>query len=73
MKIVSWNVERGYHPKDTINFLKGLKADVYLLTEIDRGNKRTKNIDFFKLLSQGLEMKGKFAREFKEKILFGVI
>lgn len=66
MQIVSWNVERGYHPDGICSLLAGLEADVYLLTELDRGNRRTGGVDMFALLSERLGMPGRFAQEFEE-------
>lgn len=66
MKIVSWNIERGYRPDGICALLSGLEADVYLLTELDRGNRRTGGVDMFALLSERLGMPGRFAQEFEE-------
>ncbi len=66
MKIVSWNIERGYHPNETVAFLKNLNADVYALYELDRGVKRTKGVDMFSLIEEGLKMPGKYVKEFDE-------
>lgn len=65
-RIVSWNIERGYFPDQTCHFLKSLNADLYLLTELDRGNKRTAEVDMFERLSNALDMPGQFAVEFIE-------
>ena len=67
MKIVSWNIERGYRPEETCRLLAELSADVCLLTEVDRGNRRTGGVDMFALLQERLGMAGRFALEFTEK------
>jgi endonuclease/exonuclease/phosphatase family metal-dependent hydrolase len=66
LKIVSWNIERGYFPDQSCHFLRSLDADVYLLTELDRGNKRTRGVDMFDRIQQALDMAGFFALEFVE-------
>ncbi len=66
MRIVSWNIERGYHPHAIVKQLQDLKADVYLLYELDRGNKRTHGVDMFTMIKEGLGLAGEYVREFKE-------
>ncbi|MFC1705526.1 endonuclease/exonuclease/phosphatase family protein [Planctomycetota bacterium] len=66
VKIVSWNIERGYHPDETCAFLRELEADIYLLTEVDRGNRRTARVDMFERLRRSLGLAGHFAVEFTE-------
>ncbi len=66
MRIVSWNINRGYKKEGILKFLKKTKSDIYLLTEIDRWNGRTGNADVFSYLQKGLKIKGKFAKEFEE-------
>lgn len=66
MKIVSWNIERGYNPGGTVEFLRTLNADIYALYELDRGVKRTKGVDMFAELEKGLQMPGFYAKEFEE-------
>lgn len=65
-RVVSWNIERGYFPESCCHFLRSLNADIYLLTELDRGNKRTAEVDMFERISQALDMPGQFAVEFLE-------
>lgn len=67
MKIACWNIERGYRPEETCRKLKELDADVYLLSELDRGNLRTGNVDMFALIQDALEFHGHFAQEFEER------
>ena len=66
MRIVSCNIERGYHPLKTANFLKGLDADIYCLYELDRGVKRTKEVDMFQILKETLNMNSFYVKEFEE-------
>jgi len=70
IRVVSWNIERGYRPKGLCRFLSALDADVYLLTELDRGNKRTRRVDLFRELEAALGIAGRFALEFEEKDSF---
>ncbi|MDF1666487.1 MAG: endonuclease/exonuclease/phosphatase family protein [Planctomycetota bacterium] len=65
-RVVSWNIERGYFPEQCCHFLQALNADIYLLTELDRGNKRTAKVDMFEKISGALDMPGHFAVEFIE-------
>lgn len=67
MTIVVWNIARGYHPGEICDFLSERKADVYLLSEVDRGNRRTRSVDMFQLLEESLGLSGRFAVEFEEK------
>lgn len=66
MRIVSWNLERGYHPDKTADFLKELDADIYCVYELDRGVKRTNGIDMFQILKDKLNMNSYYVKEFEE-------
>lgn len=66
LRVASWNIERGYHPDEICHLLASLEADLYLLTELDRGNLRTAKVDMFERLEQSLGMSGAFAQEFEE-------
>lgn len=66
MRIVVWNIERGYHAAAICRQLKELDADLYLLSELDCGNMRTGWVDMFGLIQETLQMPGHFAREFHE-------
>jgi len=66
MRIVSWNIERGYHPEETVNFLKEIDADIYCLYELDRGVKRTGEIDMFQIFKDKLNMDSYYVKEFNE-------
>ena len=66
LRIVSWNIERGYKPEKIISLLKSLKADIYSLQEIDRLVKRTGEKDVLKLIEDGLGFQSFYAKEFDE-------
>jgi endonuclease/exonuclease/phosphatase family metal-dependent hydrolase len=66
MRIVCWNIERGYRPSQIVAQLKHLNADIYLLYELDRGVKRTGGVDMFKIIGQGLGCSGQYVTEFLE-------
>lgn len=66
MRVVCWNIERGYRPSEIVDMLRTLDADIYLLYELDRGVKRTKGVDMFQLIGDGLGLTGKYIREFYE-------
>jgi endonuclease/exonuclease/phosphatase family metal-dependent hydrolase len=66
LRVVCWNIERGYEPRAIVDRLAALDADLYLLTELDRGNARTAGVDMFAELEAGLGMPGLFALEFEE-------
>lgn len=67
LKIAAWNIARGYRPEEICRVLRVLEADVYLLSEVDRGNRRTGNVDVFRTLEESLGLAGRFAVEFEEK------
>lgn len=54
LRVVSWNIERGYRPAATAARLVAAEADLYLLTELDRGNKRTAGVDMVRVLEEAL-------------------
>jgi hypothetical protein len=49
LKIVSFNIERGYFVPEIIARLKQVDADILLIQELDWGNERTKNLDVCKV------------------------
>jgi endonuclease/exonuclease/phosphatase family metal-dependent hydrolase len=67
MRVLFWNIERGYKIQGILNILKKEKADIYLFTEVDRGVKRTNKKDFFEVLKKELKKDGVYEREFLEK------
>jgi endonuclease/exonuclease/phosphatase family metal-dependent hydrolase len=66
LKIVSWNIERGYQPEKIIKLLKSLKADIYCLQEVDRFVKRTGGVDVLKEIENGLGLHSFYIKEFDE-------
>jgi len=66
LRVVSWNIERGLRLLGVSDVLKALKADLMLLTELDRGVARSRGLDVFSELCDRLSVEGHFAREFQE-------
>lgn len=66
MRVICWNIERGYKAAQVIRLLKQLDADIYLLSELDRGALRSQGVDMLKLIGDTLGLEGKFATEFFE-------
>lgn len=66
MRVVCWNIERGYDPAAIASYLKSLKGDIYMLYELDRGVKRTKKVDMYKIIQDSLGLNGRYVREFYE-------
>ena len=66
MRVVCWNIERGYQPNAIIEQLQTLKGDVYLLFELDRGVKRTRGVDMYGRIKNSLGLHAAYAREFYE-------
>lgn len=58
VKVVTFNLERGYDPDAAVAFLKKQDADVLLLQELDNGCKRTGSRDVTQCLADGLGMSG---------------
>ena len=62
MRVLFWNIERGYKIQGILNILKKEKADIYLFTEVDRGVKRTNKKDFFEVLKKELKKDGVYEK-----------
>eukprot|EP00483_Globobulimina_turgida_P005820 UN05830 len=45
IRIITWNIERGYRTNEIINELKKTNADIILLQEVDIGTQRTDFLD----------------------------
>ena len=66
IKLLTWNIERGYDFDSILNYLKEKDADVICLQEVDWNNGRTKFLDIAKLLAEKLGMVAYFGIEFNE-------
>ena len=66
VRILSWNIERGYEPDRVAAAIAALRPDVVCLQEVDWGNERTGSRDVLDALAERLQMLGLFAIEFLE-------
>ena len=66
LRILSWNIERGYHPDALAAFILELDPDIICLQEIDWGNRRTGSLDVMAYLAEKTAMTGYFSTEFVE-------
>lgn len=64
--LVSWNVNRGQHLSETIDFLAGARADVILLQETDVNARRTNCRNVAMEVAKALQMNYIFGCEFEE-------
>jgi endonuclease/exonuclease/phosphatase family metal-dependent hydrolase len=65
-RLVSWNVNRGQHLNETIEFLAGTRADVILLQETDVNARRTNCRNIALEVAKTLQMNYVFGCEFEE-------
>jgi len=56
LRVVEWNIERGYLLDQLIEELGSLQADLVLLQEVDHQNKRTNNKDVGREIALGLKL-----------------
>lgn len=66
LRIVSWNIERGYHPERIADALAQLQPDIACLQEVDWGNQRTGYRDVLQVLAERIGMVGLYGIEFLE-------
>ncbi len=66
VRILSWNVERGYRPDQLADYLRDAQADVVCLQEVDWNCRRTRLADVLGYLADGLGMRGYLGIEFLE-------
>ncbi len=66
IKIVAYNVERGYKVAQQLVELKKLQADIILLSEVDRGCSRTGGAALAQTYAKELQMNYVYAVEFVE-------
>ncbi len=66
LRILNWNIERGYSPEQLIRYIKSVKPDVVCLQEVDWGNERTGHKDVLEIIAQETGMMGYFGIEFFE-------
>ena len=66
LRILSWNIERGYDPKAISSYINEVRPDIVCLQEVDWGNMRTGGIDVLEELARDTQMMGLFSIEFFE-------
>lgn len=66
LKIITWNIERGYCLPAILAELQKLDADIICLQEIDSGCTRSRCVDTGVVLARGLKMNYVFQLEFIE-------
>lgn len=66
LRIMSWNIERGYHPQRIAEAIVALSPDVVCLQEVDWNNDRTGRCDVLQILAEATNMIGIFGAEFLE-------
>ncbi|KAJ2161267.1 hypothetical protein GGF46_001609 [Coemansia sp. RSA 552] len=66
LRVVQWNIERGYQLEAVIAILEELDADVLCLQEIDIGNERSGGANHAQIIAERLRLNGAVAIEFQE-------
>jgi len=66
LRILNWNIERGYFPERITKYINEIKPDIACLQELDWGNERTEKADILELIAQKTNMRGYFGVEFYE-------
>ena len=66
IRIVSWNINRGLHLNEILDFLANASADLVLLQETDVNARRTQNRNIAREIARTLRMNYVFGREFQE-------
>src|ERR1700748_2012051 len=66
IRVVSWNINRGFQLNGIIDFLGSLSADLILLQETDINARRTGRRNIPLKIAQSLRMDYIFGREFEE-------
>ncbi|KAJ1725642.1 hypothetical protein LPJ53_000121 [Coemansia erecta] len=66
LRVVQWNIERGYQLDAVIETLERLDADILCLQEIDICNQRSGNTNHGQLIAERLGLNGGIAIEFQE-------
>src|ERR1700757_778581 len=66
IRVVSWNINRGFQLNGIIDFLGSSSADLILLQETDINARRTGRRNIPQKIAQALQMDYIFGREFEE-------
>lgn len=66
VRVVDWNIDRGLKLPEIIDVLSDLKADVFLLQEVDINAYRTRQLNIAQEIARKLRLNYVFGREFVE-------
>ena len=66
VRVVSWNIERGFRLPKIVEFLRNTRADLMLLQEVDLNARRTHCRDIAAELGRALNLNYAFGMEFQE-------
>lgn len=66
VRVLSWNIGRGYHPERIAETIDTLRPDIACLQEVDWDNERTGGRDVLRILAERTNMFGIFGVEFLE-------
>ena len=66
LRILCWNIERGYKPEMISDYIEKIDADLVCLQEVDWNNERTNNRDILQEIADSTAMQGLFGIEFFE-------
>jgi len=66
IRVVDWNIDRGFQFSGILNFLRVAEADLILLQEVDLNARRTQHRDVGCELARSLQLNYVFGMEFQE-------
>ncbi|KAJ2839469.1 hypothetical protein J3B01_000683 [Coemansia erecta] len=66
LRVLQWNIERGYKLDAVLEILQELDADILCLQEIDIGNERSGNTNHAQIIAQRLKLNAGVVIEFQE-------
>jgi endonuclease/exonuclease/phosphatase family metal-dependent hydrolase len=67
IKVLSWNILRGFQYKGVIETIRSLDPDIICLQEVDWGNERTGNLNIASEIAASCKLNYVFATESEEK------
>ena len=66
IRVIDWNIDRGLQLRSIIDFLGDVKADIFILQEVDMNARRTHRLNIAQEIAQKLRLNYVFGREFVE-------
>ncbi|EFN58182.1 hypothetical protein CHLNCDRAFT_142016 [Chlorella variabilis] len=66
IKLLQWNIERGYQLAGIIEELRAIDADILSLQEVDVGCERSGSVDTGVAIAEALQLNYVFLSEFEE-------